>query len=302
MAKKSSVTGPIRAAGAVVLRSAPSEPEVALVYRERYDDWTLPKGKLKAGELACEAAAREVAEETGLAIRLGVPLDRAHYRVRLKGGGKADKVVDYWVATVTDQTLRPPDGEISAVVWLGVSEASDRLTYRHDRAVLEQAVAQPPTLPFVVLRHAKAVKRSDWKPGDEHTRPLTPYGKRQAARLRGLLAAYGIDDVRSSPWLRCLRTVVPYADVDGADITVEPDLTEHAAKQHPVRHRRTWQRLRDEAVRDQVPTVVCGHRPALPTALEVLGIAPRKVRTAEALVVHLDADGCTVAQEWHRPD
>lgn len=304
MAKKSAPTDTIRAAGAVVLRPVPGKPstvEVALVHRERYGDWTLPKGKLDPGEIACEAAVREVFEETGLTIRLGVPLDRVRYPVQLVDGTVADKVVDYWVGTVLAEAPRPADHEITAIVWLPTDEAAARLSYQHDRTVLTQALTMPATVPLVILRHAKAVKRGDWKSGDEATRPLTPYGRRQAGQLRELMTAYGVCNIHTSPWQRCLRTVVPYADLDGADITLEPDLTEKAARDHPVRHRRTWLRIVDDVVRDQVATVVCGHRPALPTALEVLGIAPRKVRTAEALVVHLAADGTTVAQEWHRP-
>lgn len=302
MAKKSASTGPVRAAGAVVLRSSPDGgTEVALVHRDRYDDWSLPKGKLEPGETAAEAAVREVAEETGLTVRLGLPLDRVSYRVRLRDGSHAPKVVDYWIGTLLAETARPADDEITAVRWLGVAEAAERMSYRSDRAALAQALTMPPTVPLIVLRHAKAVKRSDWKTGDEAGRPLTRYGRAQAARLKGLLAAYGISDLRSSPWQRCVRTVTPYADLDGADVTKEPSLTEHAAAAHPVRHLRTWRRLRDETVRDQVPTVVCGHRPALPPALEVLGVAPRRIRTAEAMVAHLAADGSTVAVEWHRP-
>ena len=56
----------IEAAGGVVVRDG----QVALVHRPRYDDWTLPKGKLDPGESFEEAALREVEEETGLRAHL----------------------------------------------------------------------------------------------------------------------------------------------------------------------------------------------------------------------------------------
>lgn len=286
----------VRAAGAVVFRDGPSGRRVALVHRERYRDWTLPKGKLETDELACEAAVREVAEETGLTIRLGMPLDRVQYR--LPRGDT--KMVDYWIGTVLDEVPRPPDAEITAVEWFDLDDAVERLTWDHDRAVLRQAIEQPPTVALLVLRHAKAVKRTDWD-GNEATRPLTPYGQRQARRLLGLFTAYGVVAAHASPWLRCHLTVAPLAARLGSEVVHWPELTEAAARKHPKAHRRTWKALRDAAVADGGAVVVCGHRPAIPEALNTLDVAAHKVRTAEAVVVHLDADGTTVAHEWHRP-
>jgi len=97
----------IRAAGAVVLRPSPDGPEVLVVHRPRYDDWTLPKGKLDGAETPPAAAVREVAEETGIRIRLAAPLDRTRYRV--KG---TPKEVDWWLGVIADETATP--GEIDA--------------------------------------------------------------------------------------------------------------------------------------------------------------------------------------------
>jgi 8-oxo-dGTP pyrophosphatase MutT (NUDIX family) len=67
---------PILAGGAVVTREHPLRgTEVVIIHRKRYDDWTLPKGKAEAGEPVPVCAVREVHEETGVTIRLGVPLD-----------------------------------------------------------------------------------------------------------------------------------------------------------------------------------------------------------------------------------
>ena len=172
----------------------------------------------------------------------------------------------------------------------------------------------PATTAVVVLRHAKAVKRSDWDSGEDE-RPITSYGRRQARRLTTVLGSYGVTVVHSSPWLRCVQTIAPYLSspqrpdhpAPGAPDSVDtsarlgPELTEAAAQQSPEEHRHRWQVLVTEAVRDQLPAVVCGHRPTLPVALEVLGVTAQKVRTAELLVVHLDGEGAAVAHEWHRP-
>lgn len=301
---------PIRAAGAVVLREHDGVTEVALVHRDRYQDWTIPKGKLEKGELACEAAVREVAEETGCRISLGAPLDRTSYPVP-----DGTKLIDWWVATLQEQASREPDAEISAVQWFPVDQALETLTHEHDRTVLRQAVSMPATTAVVVVRHAKAVKRSDWGSGEDD-RPITSYGRRQARRLCGVLGAYGITVIHSSPWLRCVQTITPYLtssqrpehrepghpDTHDTCARLWPELTEAAGHDQPEEHRQRWRELADEAVRDRLPAVICGHRPTLPVALEVLGIAGRKVRTAELVVVHLDADAVPVAHEWHRPD
>src|SRR5437868_5505689 len=111
----------VRAAGAVVLRNN----QVLLVHRPAYDDWSFPKGKLDPGESAPVAAVREVAEETGVRIRLGVPLRTQSYP---NGGGRT-KVVDYWVGRVVgdhDVSGYLVNDEIDEVCWVGVDKAERR--------------------------------------------------------------------------------------------------------------------------------------------------------------------------------
>ncbi|MGD7706800.1 NUDIX hydrolase [Microlunatus sp. Y2014] len=289
---------PIRAAGAVVLRTTPEaragEQDVALIHRERYDDWTLPKGKLERDEWPAVAAVREVAEETGLTVRLGVPLDRMRYR--LPDGDT--KIVDHWVATVVAEEPRPPDEEVDAVEWVPVAAARTRLTHDIDRALLDQAVSLPPTTPLVLLRHCKAVSRKDWSAADAD-RPLSPYGERQAMRVVSLLGAYGIERVTSSAWLRCVQSVRPYAATLGVDVEPHPALTEDAFESDPEAAADVVAEARMRTAAG-LPTVVCGHRPGLPQAQEGLDIPPRKLRTGEAAVAHLDREGNLVAVEWQR--
>ncbi|MFX4273795.1 NUDIX hydrolase [Propionibacteriaceae bacterium Y1685] len=283
---------PIAAAGAVVLRGSGRRREVAMIRQDRYDgEWTLPKGKLDPEEAAPVAAVREVAEETGLSIRLGAPLDRTRYE-----SPKGPKVVDWWVGHVLDQVPRPPDDEVDEVAFVPVSKARKLLRHSGVRQVLDQALAQPASTPLLVVRHAKAVSRSDWD-GQESTRPLTRHGRRQASRLTSLLDAYGVVDLHSSPWRRCVATLTPYAEHLGADIDVIDALTEARAAADPKATRIAIAKLR-EAVADQgQPAAVCIHRPTIPDVLTALDLPWRHFGTAMTAAVHIGTSGTIEAVE-----
>jgi 8-oxo-dGTP pyrophosphatase MutT (NUDIX family) len=122
-----SVSDLIEAAGGVVVRDG----QVALVHRPRYDDWTLPKGKLDRGESFEEAAVREVEEETGLRARLVRELSSATYRV----GGRP-KVVRYWLMEVEDDAPFVPNDETDELRWVSPDEAQRLLSYEHDRELV----------------------------------------------------------------------------------------------------------------------------------------------------------------------
>jgi 8-oxo-dGTP diphosphatase len=120
----------VEAAGGVVVRDG----EVALVHRPRYDDWTLPKGKLDPGESFEEAAVREVEEETGLRGRLVRELPAAEYEV----SGRP-KVVRYWLMDVEHEGPFVPNDETDQLRWLAPDEALRLLTYDRDLDVLRAA-------------------------------------------------------------------------------------------------------------------------------------------------------------------
>src|SRR6188472_2653359 len=165
-------SGPdVVAAGAVVTRSGREGREVLLVHRPKYDDWSFPKGKQDPGEHVSSTAVREVLEETGVEIRLGLPLLPQLYAV---SGGRA-KTVHYWVGHVVgddDVSGYQINDEVDDLGWFDLDSAKKRLTYLDDIDLLEQfRSARKKTAALVVVRHAKAVKRGGWE-GPDPKRPL----------------------------------------------------------------------------------------------------------------------------------
>ena len=113
-------------------RSAPGDVEVLLVHRPRYDDWSVPKGKLNPGEDHAEAALREVEEETGLRCALGPELASTTYHDR-RGRPKR---VRYWAMSPVDGLFVPTE-EVDEVRWVPLDEAQMVLSYERDRPVLD---------------------------------------------------------------------------------------------------------------------------------------------------------------------
>ncbi|GAB3157327.1 NUDIX hydrolase [Amycolatopsis stemonae] len=228
------MTQEVRAAGAVLWRAAGRETEVALVHRPRYDDWSLPKGKLDPGETIAEAAVREVREETGFDGILGRYLTRTEYSVPTRNGsGTVPKKVDYFSAEAVSGEFEV-NHEVDELRWLAPTAAEKLLTRPEDVRVLRSFCELPVDVTTVVLvRHAKAGKRDDWS-GDDDLRPLSDAGQRQASALRRVLALFGPDRVLSAPRLRCVQTVGGVAEDLGADVRHEPLLSEEGYWPDPV--------------------------------------------------------------------
>jgi 8-oxo-dGTP diphosphatase len=210
----------IKAAGAVLWRDAGGDAEVALVHRRRYDDWSLPKGKLDDGETIPQCAVREIAEETGYACVLGRHLRQVSYDVR-----GVPKTVDYYAAEAVSGAFVVND-EVDELRWLPVAQAPELLTYEPDRRVLAEFARLPADLSLVLLvRHAKAGKRSEWE-GDDDLRPLSDAGWRQAAALRTLLPLWAPTRVHTAPRVRCADTVRGVAEDLAVEVVEEPRLSE----------------------------------------------------------------------------
>jgi 8-oxo-dGTP diphosphatase len=270
--------------------------EVVIVHRKRYDDWTLPKGKVEAGESLPVCAVREVHEETGVTIRLGVPLDSISY----EAGNAGLKKVDYWGGVVLDSVRRAPDAEVDVVSWLPVRAALSRLTYSHDHFLVQQHLEQPPTTPLIILRHAKAMDRKDWSRKDS-ARPINARGRRQARLLVPILNAYGVTSLISSTSTRCVATMLPYAQQEELPIDTHRLLSEEEGENNAKGVGSLMRKIRAATLKTGESTAICVHRPVLPHILDALDIAPATLVTGELLVAHLTSEGTVHALERHRP-
>ena len=280
----------IIAAGAVVSRKG---PQVLLIHRPKYDDWSFPKGKLDPGEHLVACAVREVAEETGLDIRLGPPLGHLDYTVG--NGTLRGKRVHYWAGSVVgdpDVSCYVANSEVDDVRWFDLDKARRQLTQQHDKELLDAFTAvRKRSTPLVVLRHAKAEHRKGWS-GDDRERPLTEAGTVQSDALVPLLAAYGVRRIVSSSSRRCWTTVAPYAHVSDVALKVTDALAEEDATAAGV------EAVVQDLLTDRTPAVLCSHRPVLPKVWNALGVPETRLEAGGMLVVH-HRRGAVVAVEQH---
>jgi 8-oxo-(d)GTP phosphatase len=260
------------AGGAVWRHAADGGTEVAVVHRPRYDDWSLPKGKLDAGEHALTAAVREIGEETGLAAIAGRRSLQTCYAIP-----EGTKRVDYWVMQAVGGAFEP-NHEVDDLRWLPLDAAADLCSHQQDRDVLaDLARADPPPMPTLLLvRHGRAGNRSDWD-GPDDLRPLDERGRAQAQRLAEVLPAFGPVDLLSAPPVRCRETVEPLAERLGLDIRPAPEMGEDGYSDDPEAGLALVERLLAPRARPGV-TVVCSQGGAIPSVLMELGVPFRPDR------------------------
>ena len=256
----------IIAAGAVVTRLVNGQKQFLLVHRHFRDDWSFPKGKVDPGEHILAAAVREVREETGYAIQLGMPLPTQHYEAN-----GMPKEVYYWHAQLLEGEFIPNE-EVDDIQWLDFEMAARTLSYAHDVDVLHAATSAKPTNPFVVLRHTQAMKRVEWQAtstgqrSPDAARPLTAVGRMQATTLIPAIAAFGVTAIYSSDSRRCRDTVSPYASARSLAITLEPFLSEES---HQADANLSLARVTEIAL-DSKSNLLCTHRPVMPTVMKAL--------------------------------
>ena len=305
----------VYAAGGVVWRVVDGKLMVLLIHRTKYRDITLPKGKVDPGEMLAETAVREIFEETGIRVALGVPVGVSRYRMP----SKRQKVVHYWAAEATDTAIRTsafvPNREIAALEWVTTKKATSRLSYPVDMEIIENFVRLVDegvlrTFPIIALRHAKALAREEWD-GKDTARPLMPRGRKQAYAIVGPLLAFGARKIISSPAVRCMKTVTPLSASLGRKINQTTLISQDS-----------WEAGRSDArtivgerVRARKPAVLCTHGPVLPELMTELALATGTLRgsylgSASALepgafsVVHMSLDNPgsgIVAIETHEP-
>lgn len=290
-------TATVIAAGGVVWRTHRGGREVLLVHRPRYDDWSLPKGKLVPHEHVLVAARREIEEETGQRVILGPSLGIQRYDVR-KNGGSVPKLAHYWSAAIDGKAREfEPNDEVDKMDWFSVDEARTRLSYPRDVDILDllEGTAEV-TSSLVVVRHAEAVKRKDWD-GKDANRPLTGHGQQTAEQLSAVLAALGVDRVLSSDAERCSATVAPYAQAIGKKLHLHREISERGYAADPDALRG----LGDKAWRPGRVTAICSHRPVLPALARELSLPVGKYAPATFVVAHLLADGRIVHERFGAP-
>ena len=277
----------VHAAGAVVARSG---KQVLLVHRPKYDDWSFPKGKLDEGEHVTAAGVREVAEETGLDVRLGPPLRAQRY-----AAGNRMKTVHYWMGRVIgdgDVSQYQANDEIDEVAWVPFDDAMSLLTYPYDRETLrESMLVRKKTRAFVILRHGQARSRKSWRKNDR-LRPLVRTGTLQAQRTVPVLAAYDVSMVATSSSTRCVQSVAPYVDVTDVKPRAFDGLSEEDATDESVRE------IVRELLDHKGGVVLCTHRPVLPAVFDALGVTEAKLEPGSMFVVH-QRSGKVVATERH---
>lgn len=300
----------IYAAGALCWRVRKKKLELLLIHRQRYDDWSWPKGKLDKGETLPECAVREVFEEVGLPITLGIPLPAIRYAVK-----PGYKEVHYWAAPVDDMPPIPDGKEVDAVIWCSPNKARGLLSNPSDVEPLDALVAAHEagtleTWPLLIVRHAKAKPRSAWTRA-EGERPLAATGRRQALYLQRLLMSWHPGKVYTSGWMRCIATISPYAQATKAKVRVVPWLTEADHKRHPAKVASVVEKLLTRSS----AAAVCTHRPVMPTVLATLAghmsedlaqglpVLDPHLSPGEVLVAHVSVTepGRIVALEQHKP-
>jgi 8-oxo-dGTP diphosphatase len=275
----------ITAAGAVVWRkSGEGTTEIAIIHRPRYDDWSLPKGKIESGETIISCAYREVLEETNLETQFGPFLGEVEY---FSPDGL--KRVSYWAAKfVGDEKPFQPNNEVDKVSWIHISKAIDKLTSETDKEIIGRFVqSHYDSQPLILLRHGKALARSEW-PGDDDDRPLDMLGQNQAVRMLSIYQVFNLAEIHTSDAIRCYDTVSPMAKSLDLKLIVSGKLSESTFKKDKEK---VFEYVKD-LLKNEKSTLICSHNPILPKLLNKISkkneLEPDedKLQPADAWILH----------------
>jgi len=264
----------IRAAGALLWREVDSRNlEIALIHRPRYNDWSLPKGKIEGGETALQCAYREVFEETGIKASLTRQLGTVEYQE----SGESKRVI-FWSAHCSlDTGTFVVNEEVDELVWFTPEDALVKATHDSDRQIIDSFQAQEPrTDTLIILRHTKALERGDWDEADSE-RTLDEVGFDQAQLLIKHLEPFAIDEVYTSNFTRCVQTVTPLSHSRGLNITQVPSLNEETFETDPQRAVAFANALKQ----DEKNILICSHNPVIPTMLR--GILNTKLKNKDLI-------------------
>ncbi|MEU4313605.1 bifunctional NUDIX hydrolase/histidine phosphatase family protein [Nocardia sp. NPDC024068] len=296
-------TGPnIYAAGTVLWRHSLLSSggiDIAVIRRPKYQDWSLPKGKLDPGETPVLAAARETEEETGLRPRLGRYLGKVTYPIT---GHRKMKRVDYWAAEVLSGEFTA-NNEVDALTWCPLDTVMSALSYPMDRQIVRAFTRLPPdTRTALVVRHAKAGRRDRFKGPDEQ-RPLELAGYQQALALVPNLQAFGVGEVFSAEPLRCVQTVTPLAEDLGVKVAVEPLLGDigYAGDTEKAR-----ERIRSLALTARNVPVFCSQGDAIPDLVrwwaerDGMRLSPARTRKGSVWVLSFAGERLVAADHLDR--
>jgi 8-oxo-(d)GTP phosphatase len=258
---------PVRAAGGVVWRTGPDGAgvQICLVHRPRYDDWSLPKGKLEKGEHPLAAAVREVGEETGVRAVPQVRLPGVSYALR----DGTPKTVDYW-SMLCESVEETTTDEADAVRWLSTADAERLLTYAHDVRVVRDFVTLPSVaVSGTLVRHANAGQRGTWS-GPDNARPLDADGRAEAEALAPIQALVLPTRLVSASPRRCVQTIEPLARLLDLPIEVDSAFDEPVAGQNPDENALHAAGRLAEIAADGHRFAVCSQGKVIPGALDRL--------------------------------
>lgn len=275
----------IVAAGAVIWRKNPKGvTEIAIIHRPKYDDYSLPKGKIEANESLISCAYREVFEETNLTTQFGPFLGEVEY---FSPDGL--KRVSYWSAkSIGEENIFKPNSEVDKLIWSPLSKAIDKLSLETDREIIGRFVNSfYDSQPVILLRHGKALARSEW-PADDDDRPLDALGQTQASRLLSIYQVFNVKEIHTSDAIRCYDTVAPMAKALDQNLIVTGKLSESSFKKDKEP---AFEYLK-AVLKSNKSAILCSHNPILPKLLARVSkkndLIPDedKLQPADAWILH----------------